>query len=557
MQEAQVTEKKTKWESGTELRGLALLESPKLNKDTAFTLEERHSLGLEGLLPTAVETIDKQHQRALQQLGQKPTNLERYIYLNQLADTNETLFFNVVMSNPAYFLPILYDPTIAEACLKFSHIYRRPRGMYISMKDRGHIREKLANWPDKNVRVICATSGGRILGLGDLGANGMGIPIGKLQLYTACAGVPPDGLLPIFIDFGTENSEALNDPLYIGLRQKRPPLDQVDPFVDEFVYAVQQEFKDCCIHFEDWRGTDALHYLARYRNQVCCFNDDIQGTGSITVAGLINAMRIAKQNLKYQRVLFFGAGSAGIGNALMVTAAMELEGLSEEQARDRIWMFDINGLLEDSRKDLIPEQLLFTHKHAPTRDLLQAINSIKPTILIGLSTVGKAFNQQVIEAMAKITERPVIFALSNPTERAECTPEEAYGWSDGKAIYAAGVQFPPVQFKGRTFLPGQANNFYIYPAIGFAVYATHAKRVTDEMFIGAARSTADIVTDEQRNQGLIFPPQSNVLEAEVRTAIRVATLIFDRNLAGVDRPSSVDTWLRSMVYKPEYKTFIS
>ncbi len=554
MQGAKVTEKPDRFEDG--LRGKTLLESPELNKDTGFTLEERRVLGLEGLLPTAVETIDQHHQRVLQQLGQKPTDLERYIYLNQLADTNETLFYNVVMSNPAYYLPILYDPTIAEACLKFSHIYRRPKGMYISMKDRGHIQERLANWPDKNVRVICATSGGRILGLGDLGANGMGIPIGKLQLYTACAGVPPKGLLPIFIDFGTENSQALNDPLYIGLRQKRPPLDQVDPFVDEFVYAVQEEFKDCCIHFEDWRGTDALHYLARYREQVCCFNDDIQGTGSITVAGLVNAMRIAKQSLKDQTVLFFGAGSAGVGNAMMITAAMKLEGLSEDQARNRIWMFDINGLLEDSRIDLIPEQRLFSHKHAPSRDLVESINSIRPTILIGVSTVGKAFNQQVIRAMSEITERPVIFALSNPTERAECTPEEAFGWSDGRAIYAAGVQFPPVQIKGKMFLPGQANNFYIYPAIGFAVYATHAKRVTDEMFIEAARSTADAVTDEQRAQGLMFPPQSNVLESEVRTAVRVSTLIFDRNLAGIDRPSNVDAWLRSMVYKPEYKSLI-
>lgn len=547
MQESPLTSK-----TGSGLRGIDLLESPKLNKDTAFSLEERRTLGLEGLLPTAVETIDMQHQRALQQLGQKTTDLERYIYLNQLIDSNETLFFHVVMANPEYFLPILYDPTIAEACLKFSHIYRRPRGMYISIKDRGKIRERLANWPDKNVRVICATSGGRILGLGDLGANGMGIPIGKLQLYTACAGVPPEGLLPIFIDFGTNNTELLNDPLYLGLRQKRPPLEQVDGFVDEFVYAVQEEFKGCCIHFEDWRGTDALHYLARYQDQVCCFNDDIQGTGSITVAGLVNAMRIANQKLRDQTVLFFGAGSAGIGNAIMTAAAMKLEGLSEAEARERIWMYDINGLLETSRKDLIPEQLQFTHPHAPNHDLAEVINSIKPSILIGVSTVGKAFNRPVIEAMSKISERPVIFALSNPTERAECTPEEAYEWSDGRAIYAAGVQFPPVKYHGKTFVPGQANNFYIYPAIGFAVYATRTSRVTNEMFIEAAKSTADVVTDEQRELGLMFPPQSNVLEAEVGTAVRVATLIFDRNLAGVGRPSDVDKWLRALVYKPVY-----
>ncbi len=539
-------------EKYSELRGLALLESPKLTKGTAFTLEERHALGLEGLLPPSVETIDKQHQRVLQQLGQKPTDLERYIYLNQLVDTNETLFYNVIMSNPAYFLPILYDPTIAEACLKFSHIYRRPRGMYISIKDRGHVRERLANWPDKNVRVLCATSGGRILGLGDLGANGMGIPIGKLQLYTACAGVPPKGLLPIFVDFGTNNSGLLNDPLYIGLRQTRSPLTEVDGFVDEFVAAVQQEFKDCCIHFEDWRGTDAIHYLARYRDQVCCFNDDIQGTGSITVAGLENAMRITNQKLRDQRVLFFGAGSAGVGNAIMTVAAMKLEGLSDTEARERIWMFDINGLLETSRNDLSPEQLQFAHPHSPSHDLVEVVNSVRPTILIGLSTVGKAFSKSVIEAMLKISERPVIFALSNPTENAECTAEEAYVWSDGRAIFAAGVQFPPVQYKGKTFLPGQANNFYIYPAIGFAVYATRARRITDEMFIEAAKSTADAVTDEQRALGLIFPPQSNVLETELRTAVRVATLIFDRNLAGVSRPSDVNAWLRAMVYKPVY-----
>jgi malate dehydrogenase (oxaloacetate-decarboxylating)(NADP+) len=336
------------------LRGLALLESPELNRGTAFTSEEREAFGLEGLLPPSIETIEQQRQRALQQLGQKPTNLERYIYLIQLLDSNKTLFYNVVMADPSHFLPILYDPTVGEACLKFSHIYRRPKGMYISMKDKGKIRQVLANWPVRDVRFICATSGGRILGLGDLGANGMGIPIGKLQLYTVCAGVPPDALLPILIDFGTNNHELLNDPLYIGVRQARPSQEEVDPLVDEFVEAVRQRFKDCCIHFEDWRGVDAFHYLARYRDRVCCFNDDIQGTGSIAVAGLYNAMRIADENLKDQRVLFFGAGSAGIGIASMLTSFMKLEGLSDEQARDRIWMFDINGLLESTRTDIIP-----------------------------------------------------------------------------------------------------------------------------------------------------------------------------------------------------------
>jgi malate dehydrogenase (oxaloacetate-decarboxylating)(NADP+) len=535
-----------------ELRGRDLLDSPAMNKGTAFSLDERVSLGLEGFLPPSVETIDLQHRRVLQQLGQKPTDLERYIYLIQLLDSNETLFYHVVMSNPAYFLPILYDPTVGEACLKFNHIYRRPRGMYISMRDKGKVRQVLSNWPQKDVRVICATTGGRILGLGDLGANGMGIPIGKLQLYTACAGVPPQGLLPALIDFGTNNRELLNDPLYLGLRQTRPDWDVLDPFVDEFVQSVQEQFPLCCIHFEDWRGVDAFHYLERYRDKVSCFNDDIQGTGSVTVVGLHNAMRISGQNLKDQRVLFLGAGSAGIGIAGMVASAMKLEGLSDSQARDRVWLFDINGLLESTRKDLLPEQKPYAHVHDPSHSLVESINSIGPTILIGVSTVGGAFNQAVIEAMSRNAERPIIFALSNPTEKAECTPEEAYKWSSGKALYAAGVQFPPVQYGGKTFLPGQANNFYIYPAVGFAIYATSAKRVTDEMFIEAAKATADQMTDEQLKMGMLFPAQSNVLETEVRTAISVAALVFDRNLARVDRPMDVASWMRAMIYKPQY-----
>jgi len=534
------------------LRGRTLLEASALNKDTAFTAIERAALGLEGLLPPSVETIDQQHQRVFQQLGQKTTDLERYIYLIQLLDSNETLFYHVVMSDPAYFLPIIYDPTVGEACLKFSHIYRRPRGMYISLKHKGKIRQILANWPEKDVRVICATSGGRILGLGDLGANGMGIPIGKLQLYTACAGVPQKGLLPVLLDFGTNNRELLNDPLYLGLRQTRPALEEIDPFVDEFVEAVQECFTDCCIHFEDWKGIDAFHYLARYRDRVCCFNDDIQGTGGVTVAGLVNATRMTNQNLKDQRVLFLGAGSAGIGIAHMIVSAMKLEGLSEEQARSHIWLFDSSGLIENTRQDLIAEKKTYAHAHPPTHDLVTAINSIKPNILIGVSTVGKAFNQAVVKAMSEINHRPIIFALSNPTEHAECKAEEAYRWSDGRAIYAAGVQFPPVHYNGDIFLPGQANNFYIYPAIGFAAYATRTKRVTDEMFIAAAKATADQVTDEQLKKGLLFPAQSNILETEVRTAVQIATLVFKRNLARVDQPKDINAWLQKMLYKPQY-----
>jgi malate dehydrogenase (oxaloacetate-decarboxylating)(NADP+) len=535
--------------------GPALLETPEINKGTAFTEVERSAFGLEGLLPASVETIELQQQRVLQQLGHKTTDLDRYIYMIQLFDSNETLFYHVVMSDPAYFLPILYDPTVAEACLKFGHIYRRPRGMYITMKQKGRIKQVLANWPEKDVRIICATSGGRILGLGDLGANGMGIPIGKLQLYTACAAIPPQGALPLLLDFGTNNRELLNDPLYLGLRQTRPCIEETEPFVDEFVQAVQESFPDCCIQFEDWKGTDALHFLARYRDKFCCFNDDIQGTGSITLAGLVNAMRITGQSLKDQRIFFLGAGSAGIGIADMIRSAMKLEGLSDEQARSRIWLFDINGLLESTRKDLTQEQKVYAHANAPTRNLVEAIESIEPSILIGVSTVGKVFTKAVIETMSKINERPIIFALSNPTEHAECTPEEAYKWSKGKAIYAAGVQFPPVHYNGVTFLPGQANNFYIYPAIGLAVYATRAKLVTDEMFIEAARAMADLVNDMQLKMGLLFPPQSNILETEVQTAQHVAEVVFKRNLAQVNPPKDVNMWLQTMFYKPEYTDY--
>lgn len=537
-------------------RGIRLLTTSALNKGTAFTDAERAAFGLEGLLPPSVETIYQQQRRILQQLGQKPTDLERYIFLIQLFDSNQTLFYHVVMSDPAYFLPILYDPTVAEACLTFGHIYRRPHGMYVSINQKGRVSEVLRNWPEKDVRIICATSGGRILGLGDLGANGMGIPIGKLQLYTACAGVPPQGLLPLLLDFGTNNRELLNDPLYLGLHQTRPTIKETEPFVDEFVQAVQESFPNCCIHFEDWKGTEALHYLARYRDKVCCFNDDIQGTGSVTVAGLENAMRITGESLKDQRVLFLGAGSAGIGIADMIRSAMKLEGLSEEQARSRIWMFDVNGLLDNTRKDLIPEQKVYAHTHVPTLNLVAAVESIRPSILIGVSTIGKAFSRAIVEAMSRENERPIIFALSNPTEHAECTPEEAYYWSRGKAVYAAGVQFPPVHYNDDTFLPGQANNFYVYPAVGLAIYATRPKFVTDEMFIEAAKATADQVTEKQRKLGMLFPPQSNILETEVRTAERVARLVFEGNLERVDPPKDIRDWLRAMLYNPKYTAIV-
>jgi malate dehydrogenase (oxaloacetate-decarboxylating)(NADP+) len=533
--------------------GIEFLRDPSLNKSTAFTEAEKQALGIVGLVPDVTEAEDLQLSRVMMQLGHKNTDLDRYIYLINLLDHNETLFYRTVMSDPARFLPIVYDPTIGEACLKFGHIYRQPRGMYLSIAHRGKVKEVLRNWPQKDVRFICVTDGGRILGLGDLGANGAGIPIGKLQLYTACAGVSPQYLLPMYLDAGTNNEQYLRDPLYLGMRKARPSTDELYSFVDEFVEAVQEVFPKCCIHFEDWTGVDAVHLLQRYRDNYCVYNDDVQGTAGIVLAGMINAAKLKGTKLSDEKYLFLGAGSAGIGLADLLCSAMVEEGLTREQAQSRIYMFDINGLLETTRTDLVDFQKPYAHQHAPTRDFVAAIENIKPTTIIGVSTVGGAFTQKVIEAMSRINARPVVLALSNPTEKAECTPEQAYTWSKGKAIYAAGVQFPPVHFNGQTFLPGQANNFYIFPAIGMAVFATQASRVSDQMFIEAARAVADQVQSALLNQGLLYPLQSNILETEIQTAARVAKLVFDSGLARVDRPTDMTAFIRQHVYKPEYK----
>jgi malate dehydrogenase (oxaloacetate-decarboxylating)(NADP+) len=540
--------------TGTAKHGIELLDDPSLNKSTAFTEAERQELDLAGLVPDVTETGELQMRRVMMQLGQKNTDLDRYVYLINLLDHNETLFYRTVMSDPARFLPIVYDPTIGEACLKFGHIYRQPRGMYLSITRRGKVKEILKNWPQKDVRFICVTDGGRILGLGDLGANGAGIPIGKLQLYTACAGVPPQYLLPMYLDAGTNNEQYLNDPLYLGLRQTRPPTADLYSFVDEFVESVQEVFPKCCIHFEDWTGTDAVHLLQRYRDKYCVYNDDVQGTAGITLTGMINATKLKGTKLKDEKYLFLGAGSAGIGLADLLCSALVAQGMTLKEAQSRVYMFDINGLLVATRKDLVDFQKPYAHQHAPKRDFVAAIESIKPTTIIGVSTIGGAFTQKVIESMSRVNQRPVILALSNPTEHAECTAEQAYTWSNGKAIYAAGVQFAPVHFNGQTFLPGQANNFYIFPAVGMAIFATQAKRVTDEMFIEAGQAVADQVPSELLKQGLLYPLQSNILETEIQTAARVAKLVFDSGLARVARPDDMVAFVRKHVYKPEYRT---
>ena len=555
--------------TSTTKRGMDVLHDSKLNKSTGFTEAEREALGLVGLVPEITETIEVQLSRVLQQLAHKEKDLDKFIYLMNLLDTNETLFYRTIMSDPARFLEIVYDPTIGEACLKFDHIFRRPMGMYLSMTKKGKVKEVLRNWPVKDVRFICVTDAGRILGLGDLGANGMGIPIGKLQLYTAAAGVPPEGLLPMYLDAGTNNEGYLKDPLYVGMRKHRPATADLYAFVDEFVEAVQEVFPKCCIHFEDWTGTDAIALLARYRDKVCCYNDDIQGTAGVTLAGLINALKITGGELKDQRILFLGAGSAAIGLAdLIVSAVSKEHGIPIEQAREKIRLFDTKGLVYAGRPGLEAHKKPYAHKIAPSKpfdalnitteypEIVAAIEDFKPQAIIGVSTVGKLFSKEVVEAMSRHNERPIIFALSNPSEKHEVLPTDAYTWSNGKAVYAGGVQFPPVHLGSQVLMPSQANNLYIFPAVGMAIYATEAKRVTDDMFIESAHAVADLVTPEELALGMLFPPQSNILEVEIKVAARVAKLVFDSGLAQVDRPDDMEAFIRQHVYSPTYPNLV-
>ena len=538
-------------------RGADLLHDPRRNKSTAFSEQEREALGLVGLLPEGIDDLETQLRRALAQLDGKTTDLERYIYLSQLQDTDETLFYRVLMSDPARFLPIVYTPTVGEACQKFGHIIRRPRGLYLSIRRKGRVREILGNWPERDVRCIVVTSGERILGLGDLGANGMGIPIGKLALYTAVGGVPPQFTLPVLIDAGTNNEALLTDPLYLGIKQTRASDEELDAFVDEFVSAVQAEFPQALIQFEDWAGNDAIRHLERYRDRVCCFNDDIQGTAAVALAGLLGALRITGAPLARQRFLFLGAGSASIGVAELLVKSMSAAGLPIDEARSRIALFDRQGLITADRVQLHDYQRPFAQRHAPITDFATAIEALRPTGIIGLSTVGGAFDRRVIEAVSRVNERPMIFPYSNPTSRSECTAEQAYTWSEGRAVFASGSPFAPVRIGDRTFIPGQGNNVYIFPAMGMAAFATGARRVTDEMFIAAAGGVAEKVTQTDVAMGLIYPPVSAILETELRAAAKVAQVIFDRDFATVERPSGdLEAWIRSHAYVPSYRSLV-
>ena len=535
-------------------RGEALLHDPLWNKGTAFTAEERDALGLRGLLPPNVHTMEEQLARVLDNYRHKQTDLERYIHLVSLQDRNETLFYRLVTDHIEEMMPIIYTPTVGQACQQWGHLFRRPRGLYLSYADRGRLADLLRAWPHPDVRVIVVTDGERILGLGDLGVGGMGIPVGKLSLYTACAGIDPATTLPIMLDVGTENVGALRDPLYLGLRQPRVRGEAYDAFLAEFVEAVQAVMPRALLQFEDFGNQNAFRLLERWRDRACTFNDDIQGTAAVTLAGLYSALRLTGGRLREQTILFLGAGEAGIGIGDLIASAMVDEGASLEEARRRCWFVDTKGLVVRSRTDLAPHKHRYAHEAAPQPDLKAAIQALRPTALVGVSTSPRAFDREVVEAMSRLNERPIVFALSNPTSKAECTAEDAYRWSGGRAIYASGSPFPPCVLDGRTFVPGQGNNAYIFPGVGLGVVASEARHVTDRMFAAAARTLASLVGPDDLEVGRIYPSLRRIREVSAAIGAAVAEVAFQEGLAGVARPPDVMALVRASMWRPVYRS---
>ncbi len=536
--------------------GHELLCNPLLNKGTAFTAAERAALGLRGLIPPHIFSLEEQSQRVLENYRRKQTDLERYIHLASLQDRNETLFYRFVVDHLEEMMPIIYTPTVGLACQQFGHIFRRSRGMYLSIEDRGQVAHLLENWPRQDVRVIVVTDGERILGLGDQGASGMGIPIGKLSLYTACAGIHPAQCLPVMLDVGTENQAYLEDPLYMGIRSHRKRGQEYDDFVAEFIEAAVGQFPKALIQFEDFGNSTAFHLLQAWKDRICTFNDDIQGTASVVLAGLFSSLRITGKPLTEQRILFLGAGEAGTGIGDLIVSAMVDQGAKEADARQKCWFIDSKGLVVKSRGALPEHKARYAHDAPFQPDLLSAINALKPTAIIGTSTVGKAFDKAVIEAMSRLNERPIVFALSNPTSKSECTAEEAFTWSKGKAIFASGSPFPPVSYEGKTFVSGQGNNSYIFPGVGLGVVASEARRVTDRMFSEAARCLAEITSTSDLEMGRIYPALSRIREVSARIAVAVAEVAFKDGLARVEQPKDVAELVKSRMWDPQYQSYV-
>jgi malate dehydrogenase (oxaloacetate-decarboxylating)(NADP+) len=533
------------------MRGMALLRDPLLNKGTAFTEQERDALGLRGLLPAHVQSMAMQAARVMTNLRGLPNNLERYVALNALHDRNEALFFRIVIDNIDEIQPLIYTPTVGLACQRFGNIFQRPRGLFIGANDRGRVAELMGNWPYA-AKLIVATDGERILGLGDLGANGMGIPVGKLSLYSACAGINPELCLPIMLDVGTNNEELLNDPYYIGVRQKRLRGDAYDELIEEFMEAAGDVFPGALIQFEDFASQTAVRLLTQYRDRFCTFNDDIQGTAAVALAGLLSALRVSGGTLSSQTLLFFGAGQAATGIADLVTSAMMAQGLTEDEALSRLAFFDVNGLVVQGRPDLAGHSLRYARALPPVADFVTAIRTLKPTAIIGAAGVGGAFTPAVLEAMADINARPIVFALSNPTSKAECTAEEAYRFTGGRALFACGSPYSAVTLGDKVFVPRQGNNSYIFPGVGLGVIASGARLVTDEMFMAAAQTLASLVSDADIAQGSLYPALPRLREVSAHIAASVAAVAYQRGLAAGDTPNDLFAFVSAQMYDPRY-----
>jgi malate dehydrogenase (oxaloacetate-decarboxylating)(NADP+) len=535
--------------------GLALLRDPLLNKGTAFSEQERDALGLRGLLPAHVLTQEKQAQRIMTNLRRLPDDLDKYVALNALHDRNEALFFRVLCDNIDEIQPLIYTPTVGLACQKFGDIFQRPRGLFITANDRGRIADLLGNWPYP-AKLIVVSDGERILGLGDLGANGMGIPVGKLSLYTACAGLHPKFCLPVILDVGTNNAQLLNDPYYVGLRRRRSRGAEYDELVDEFIRAACEAFPGVLIQFEDFANHTAFHLLRKYRGRVCAFNDDIQGTAAVALAGIFSALRVTGGTLAEQTLLFLGAGEAATGIADLVVSAMVAEGCPEAEARRHNWLVDSRGLVVKSRADLAEHKLPYAHEHASIGDFVTAIRTLRPNAIIGVAAVGGTFTGEVLQAIAEFNQRPIVFALSNPTSKAECTAEEAYRYTNGQALFACGSPFDGVTLDGRMFVPRQGNNSYIFPGIGLGAIVSGARVITDEMFMSAARTLASLVSESDLQQGSLYPALQRIREVSAHIAASVAEVAYSRELARGDMPSDLLAHVKSQMYDPAYHSYV-
>ncbi|XP_006626331.2 NADP-dependent malic enzyme isoform X1 [Lepisosteus oculatus] len=556
--ETQESEDHTKTFIYTKKRGYEIIRNSHLNKGMAFTLEERLQLGIHGLLPPCFLSQDVQVLRVLRNYDMKKDDLDRYVLLMALQDRNEKLFYRVLTSDTQRFMPIVYTPTVGLACQQYGLTFRRPRGLFITIHDRFHISTLLKSWPENDIRAIVVTDGERILGLGDLGCYGMGIPVGKLALYTACGGVKPHQCLPVMLDVGTNNEELLKDPLYIGLRHKRVQDQAYDDLLDEFMQAVTDRYGlNCLIQFEDFANTNAFRLLNKYRNEYCTFNDDIQGTAAVAVAGLLASLRVTGSKLSDQKILFQGAGEAAMGIADLIVMAMQKEGIPKEECLNKIWMVDSKGLIVKGRANLTHEKLRFAHEHPEMKILEEIIQKIKPTAIIGVAAIAGAFTEQIIKDMASFNEHPVIFALSNPTSKAECTAEQCYRLTEGRGIFASGSPFDPVTLPdGRRFHPGQGNNAYVFPGVALGVIACGVRHVTDEIFLTTAETIATLVKDEDLAEGRLYPPLNNIRDVSFKLAVTIVEYAYKNNLASVHpEPSNKEDFVRSHMYSTNYDQF--